>query len=157
MFTYSKTSEERTVPPVLSSEVVLSGNIKFSWRFELWKLLISVLSLGGVLSVVSVIWRFTVYYTQTGGEEKEKEKITKNPFADYIPSFRPVDLTGDIIDIILFLNIETTTIDTIFRATSRGSSSTEHAMARNSENIWPWLRNILPSNQSQRLLCGLCL
>ena len=34
---------------------------------------------------------------QSGGVGSEEKKITKNPFADHVPSFQPVDLTGYII------------------------------------------------------------
>ena len=39
--------------------------------------------------------------TGSGGEGgREEEKITKNPFADYVPSFHPVNLTGYLIPLL---------------------------------------------------------
>ena len=91
----------------------------------------------------------------SGGEVSVEKKITKNPFADYVPSFRPVDLSGYLTHIVVTKN--STSPRAIFRTTSGGTSAAEHPLARDSEIVRPWLRNLLHSNQSRWPILGLSL
>ena len=72
---------------------------------------------------------------QSGGEGSEGKKITKNPFADHVPSFQPVDLTGYLI----LITKNSTGPRAIFRAARGGPSVAEHSLAGDAETVRTWL------------------
>ena len=90
---------------------------------------------------------------QSGAEGSEGEKITKNPFADHVPSFQPVDLTGYLI----LITKNSTGPCAIFRAARGGPSVAEHSLAGDTKTVRTWLRNILRCSQSRRTLRCLSL
>lgn len=81
-----------------------------------------------------------------GDAATPEKQITKNPFADHIPSFKSVDLEGkspsNSNTITSLLELSPRDLSYL-RTASRGTLAPEHTMARDSEAIRTWTWDIL--------------
>lgn len=111
-----------------------------------------------------VFYFFVCYFRRAslfiGDDVTPEKQVTKNPFADHIPSFKPVDLEGkspsNSNTITSHLELSPQDLSYL-RTASRGPLATEHLVARDSEALWTWIRDILYYGQPQWPLYCHCM